>query len=89
VTCGRLYGGVLLTAAGSQSWARRGLRVFASAPVVAVVSAALWCRDWRLALPAAALSALFLAASAAWRFSVVGGLCGVFVGVVGRRLALG
>ena len=31
-----------------------GLRVFSSAPVVAAVSAALWCRDWRLALPAAA-----------------------------------
>ena len=38
---------------------------FALAPVVAVVSAALWCRDWRLALPAAALLALFLAALAA------------------------
>jgi hypothetical protein len=25
-----------------------GLRVFSSAPVVAAVSAALWCRDWRL-----------------------------------------
>jgi len=30
--------------------------------VVAVVSAALWCREWRLALPAAVLLALFLAA---------------------------
>jgi len=42
-----------------------GLRVFSSAPVVAAASAALWCRDWRLALPAAALLALFLAALAA------------------------
>jgi len=41
---------------------RGGVRVFSSAPVVAVVSAALWCRDWRLALPAAALLALILAA---------------------------
>jgi hypothetical protein len=41
------------------------VRVFSSAPVVAAVSAALWCRDWRLALPAAALLALFLAALAA------------------------
>jgi hypothetical protein len=45
----------------SLSWAV-GLRVFVSAPVVAVVSAALWCRDWRLALRAAALLALFHAA---------------------------
>jgi hypothetical protein len=37
-------------------------RVFSSALVVAAVSAALWCRDWRLALLAAALLALFLAA---------------------------
>jgi hypothetical protein len=64
VTCSRLYGGVLLTVAatGSLRWAQRELRVFASAPVVAAVSAALWCRDWRLALPAAAFLALFLAA---------------------------
>jgi hypothetical protein len=41
------------------------LRVFSSAPVVAAVSTALGCRDWRLALPAAALLALFLAALAA------------------------
>ncbi len=65
VICGRLYGGVLLTVAavgvflsvvGGRSAG------FSSAPVVAVVSAALWCRDWRLALPAAAPLALFLAA---------------------------
>jgi hypothetical protein len=30
--------------------------------VAAAVSAALWCRDWRLALSAAVLLALFLAA---------------------------
>ena len=57
------------------------LRVFASALIVAAVSAALWCRDWRLALPATVLLALFLAASAAWRFSVVGGLCGALPGL--------
>ena len=68
MTCGRLYGGVLLTVAAAGVFlsvvgvAEVGLRVFSSAPVVAVVSAALWCRDWRLALPAAALLALFLAA---------------------------
>jgi hypothetical protein len=68
VTCSRLYGGVLLTVAATGVFlsvvgvAEVGLRVFSSAPVVAVVSAALWCRDWRLALPAAALLALFLAA---------------------------
>jgi hypothetical protein len=42
-----------------------GLWVFSSVLVVAVVSAVLGCRDWRLALPAAALFALFLAALAA------------------------
>jgi hypothetical protein len=68
VTCGRLYGGVLLTVATAGVFlsvvgvAEVGLRVFSSAPVVAAVSAAFWCRDWRLALPAAALLALFLAA---------------------------
>jgi hypothetical protein len=68
VTCGRLYGGVLLTVAAAGVFlsvvgvAEVGLRVFSSAPVVAVVSAALGCRDWRLALLAAALLALFLAA---------------------------
>jgi hypothetical protein len=65
VTCGRLYGGVLLTAVAFLSVvgvAEVGLRVFSSAPVVAAVSAALGCRDWRLALPAAALLALFLVA---------------------------
>jgi hypothetical protein len=60
VTCGRLYGGVLLTVAAlSPSWTRRA---FASALVVAAASAALGYGDWRLALPAAALLALFLAA---------------------------
>jgi len=54
--------GVFLSVVGV---AEVGLRVFALAPVVAVVSAALWCRGWRLALPAAALLALFLAALAA------------------------
>ena len=54
--------GVFLSVVGV---AEVGLRVFSSAPVVAVVSAALWCRDWGLALPAAALLALFLAALAA------------------------
>ncbi len=44
---------------------RGGVRVFSSAPVVAAVSAALGCGDWRLALPAAALLALILAALAA------------------------
>jgi hypothetical protein len=68
VTCGRLYGGVLLTVVAAGVFlsvvgvAEVGMRVFSSALVVAVVSAALWCRDWRLALPAAALLALFLAA---------------------------
>jgi hypothetical protein len=71
VICRRLYGGVLLTVAAAGVFlsvvgvAEVGLRVFSSAPVVAAVSAALWCRDWRLALPAAALLALFLAALAA------------------------
>jgi hypothetical protein len=71
VTCGRLYGGVLSTVAAAGVFlsvvgvAEVGLRVFSTAPVVAAVSAALWCRDWRLALPAAALLALFLAALAA------------------------
>jgi len=54
--------GVFLSVVGV---AEVGLRVFASAPVVAAVSAVLWCRDWRLALPAVALLALFLAALAA------------------------
>ncbi len=67
MTCRRLYGGVLLTAAAGVflsvvGVAEVGLRVFSSAPVVAAASAALWCRDWRLALPAAALLALSLAA---------------------------
>jgi len=67
VTCGRVYGGVLLTVAAAGVFlsvvgvAEVGLRVFSSAPVVAVVSAAL---GWRLALPAAALLALF---SRRWR----------------------
>jgi hypothetical protein len=71
VTCGGLYGGVLLAVAAAGVFlfvvgvAEVGLRVFASAPVVAAVSAALGCRDWRLALPAAALLALLLAALAA------------------------
>jgi hypothetical protein len=71
VTCGRLYGGVLLTVAAAGVFlsvvgaAGVGLWVFASAPVVAAASAALGCRNWRLALPAAALLALILAASAA------------------------
>jgi hypothetical protein len=34
-----------------------GLRVFSSAPVAAAVSAALWCRDWRL-VPSVAASLL-------------------------------
>ena len=54
--------GVFLSVVGV---AEVGLRVFSSAPVVAAVLAALWCRDWRLAFPAAALLALFLAALAA------------------------
>jgi hypothetical protein len=68
VTCNRLHGGVLLTVAAAGVFlsvvgvAEVGLRVFSSAPVVAAVSAALWCREWRLALPAAVLLALFLAA---------------------------
>jgi len=68
VTCSRLYGGVLLTVAAAGVFlsavgaAGVGLRVFASAPVVAAVSAALGCRDRRLALPAAAVAALLLAA---------------------------
>ncbi len=52
-----------------------GLRVFSSALVVAVVSAALWCRDWRLALLAAVLLALFLVASAASRWQVCAARC--------------
>ena len=69
--CGRLYGGVLLMVAAASVFlsvvgvAEVGLRVFSSALVVAVVSAASGCRDWRLALPAAALLALLLAALAA------------------------
>jgi hypothetical protein len=49
VTCG--YGGVLLTVAAAGVFlsvvgvAEVGLRVFASAPVVAAASAALGCRD--------------------------------------------
>jgi hypothetical protein len=51
VTCGWLYGGILLMVAAAGvflsvvSVAEVGLRVFSSAPVVAAVSAALWCRD--------------------------------------------
>ncbi len=54
VTCGRLYGGVLLTVAAAGVFlsvvgaTEVGLRVFVSVPVVAAVSAALGCRDWRL-----------------------------------------
>ncbi len=51
--------GVFLSVVGATEV---GLRVFSSALVVVVVSAALGCRDWRLALPAAAFLALFLAA---------------------------
>jgi hypothetical protein len=71
VTCGWLYGGVLLTVAAAGVFlsvvgvAEVGLWVFSSALVVAVVSAVLGCRDWRPALPAAVLLALFLAALAA------------------------
>jgi len=66
VTCGGLYSGILLTAVAGVflsvvGVAEVGSRVFSSASVVAVVSVVLWCRDWRLALPAAALLALFLA----------------------------
>ncbi|MFZ8810241.1 MAG: hypothetical protein ACO2PN_19325 [Pyrobaculum sp.] len=50
-------------------------RVFVSAPVAAAVSAALWCRDWTLALPAAALLVLFLVASAAWRSTGLAAVC--------------
>jgi len=63
VTCGRLYGGVLLTVAAAGVFlsvvgvAEVGLRVFSSAPVVAVISATLWCRDWRL-VPSVAASLL-------------------------------
>ena len=63
VTCGRLYGGVLLTVAAAGVFlsvvgaAGVGLRVFTSALVVAAVSAALWCRDWRL-VPSVAASLL-------------------------------
>ena len=63
MTCGRLYGRVLLTVAAAGVFlsvvgvAEVGLRVFSSAPVVAVVSAALWCRDWRL-VPSVAASLL-------------------------------
>ena len=62
-TRGRLYGGVLLTVAAAGVFlsvvgvAEVGLRVFSSAPVVAAVSAALWCRDWRL-VPSVAASLL-------------------------------
>jgi len=51
--------------------------------VVAAVSAALGCRDWRLALPAAALLALFLAAvfGVGGRFFEVGGVRGACAGV--------
>ncbi len=48
VTCGRLYGGVLLTVAAAGvflSVVGVAERVLASAPVVVVVSAALWCRN--------------------------------------------
>ena len=54
MTCGRLYGGVLLTVAAAGVFlsvvgaAEVGLRVFSSAPAMAVVSAALGCRDWRM-----------------------------------------
>jgi predicted phage tail protein len=71
VTCRRLYGGVWLTVVAAGVFlsvvgaAGIGLRVFSPAPVVAAASAALGCRDWRLALPAAALLALILTASAA------------------------
>ena len=55
VTCNRLYGGVLLTVAAAGVFlsvvAEVGLRVFSSAPVVAAVSAALGCRDWRRGAP--------------------------------------
>jgi len=89
VTRGRVYGGVLLTVAAAGVFlsvvgvAEVGLRVFSSAPVVTAVSAALWCRDWRLALPAAALLALFLAALAAGWFPAAGRLRGAFAGVAG------
>jgi hypothetical protein len=49
VTCGWLYGGILLMVAAAGvflsvvSVAEVGLWVFSSAPVVAAVSAALWC----------------------------------------------
>jgi predicted ferric reductase len=68
VTCGWLYGGVLLTVAAAGVFlsvvgvAEVGLWVFSSALVVAVVLAVLGCRDWRLALLAVVLLALFLAA---------------------------
>jgi hypothetical protein len=63
VTCGWLYGGILLMVAAAGvflsvvSVAEVGLRVFSSALVVAAVSAALWCRDWRL-VPSVAASLL-------------------------------
>ena len=83
MTCGRVYGGVLLTVAAAGVFlsvvgvAEVSLRVFSSAPVVAVVSAAL---GWRLALLAAALLALFLVALAAGWFSAAGGLRGALPG---------
>jgi hypothetical protein len=60
VACGRFYGGVLLTVAAVGvflSVVGGGVQVFSSAPVVAAVSAALWCRDWRL-VPSVAASLL-------------------------------
>ena len=63
VTCGRLYGGVLLTVAAAGVFlsvvgvAEVGMRVFSSAPVVTAISAALECRDWRL-VPSVAASLL-------------------------------
>jgi hypothetical protein len=56
VTC-NIYGGVLLTVAAAGVFlsvvgvAEVGLRVLSSAPVVAAVSAALGCRDWRRGAP--------------------------------------
>ena len=77
MTCGRLYGGVLLTVAAAGFFlsvvgvAEVGLRVFSSALVVAAVSAALWCRDWRC--PPRRFSPCF-----SWRRRLGVMLCGLF-----------
>ncbi|MFZ8840325.1 MAG: hypothetical protein ACO2PM_15725, partial [Pyrobaculum sp.] len=68
MTCGRLYGGVLLTVAAAGVFlsvvgaAEVGLRGFSSAPVVAAGSAAVGCGEWGVGVARGGALALFFGA---------------------------